>query len=502
MNPGGEPSMAVSTGPVRRSGPEQTGVALNGLGERTLVLVFASLALPLLLATSFFSFIVPQTPGRLGRATADLIPQFSLWSWLASPPLPVPATPVLVAASLLLFIAVAFAAYGAALYLSWERTVPTRLLLIVAAMGLLFSFTNVWSLPNLNTDIYNYIMRGRVAAVYGENPYGVAADQFPDDPLYRYASPRYTAQPGGKLPVWMALNVLLARLAGHNPLTNLLTYRLVLFLFNAANLALLILIVRTLHAPHALATAVLYSWNPIVILLAQSKTDTVMVSLMLLAVWFLVNGHRWWLPFTLLVLSALVKLITVPLLAVYLVRSLKLKRWTEFAGSVLVGVVLAGSTFLLLYFSADGGQQVQKYVVLVQKGGSSTPYTLRNVVRLAFVAVTVVAGLMQNGTHRRLLGGWAVVMLFFSLFITRFSLSWYLITPIAIVALVSDWRMALLTLALSFSSFLFNTWDTTFTNDFPPPTVVNLPRFLLYLALPTLVAAYVGASTVWRRFRA
>lgn len=469
------------------------------MSERGLLLLYLSLSVPLLLATCFFGFVVPQTPGRLGRASVDLIPEFSLWSWLTLLPIPVPDTRELVATSLFAFTALAFATCGIALFLSWKRIVSTRLLLVVAGIGLLASFANVWSLPNLNTDIYNYIVRGRVAAVYGENPYGVAVDQFSDDPLYPYASHRFTDEPGGKLPVWMALNIFLARIAGHNPVTNLLTYRLALFLFNAANLGLIILIMRSMYTPYVLAGAILYSWNPIVIMFAQSKTDTVMVFFMLLAVWFLVKGGKWWLPFTLLVLSALVKLITVPLLAVHMLRSLKFRRWREFVGGALIGALLAGSTFLLLYFSDEGARQIQTYVGLVQKGGSSTPDALRTAVRLVFAGVIIAAGLVQDGTHRRLLWGWAVVMLFFSLFITRFSLSWYLMTPVAIVALVADWRVALLMLALSLSSFLFNVWDATFTADFPSPDLASLPRFVIYLSMPALVAAYVATRIAWKR---
>lgn len=456
--------------------------------------MYGALSFLLLLGTLFFGFVIPLTPGRMERPSAELTAQFPLWSWLASLPIPVPDTSGLVAASLLFFLALAFVAYCLALCLSWAKSGSRRILMSVVAAGVLFSFFNAWSLPNLNTDIYNYIIRGRVAAVYGENPYGVAADQFPDDPIYPYASHRFTNEPGGKLPAWMALNILLAGVSGNNPVNILLTYRLALLLFNMANLALIVLIVRALDARYVLAGAVLYAWNPIVILFAQSKTDTVMVTFVLLALWFLVKGIRWWLPFSMLMLSALVKLITVPLLGVYLLRSLKLRRWPEVIGAAVIGAVLTGSTLLLLYFSSDGGQVLWTYVGLVEKAGTSTPSLLRNLVLVAFAGVIGVTGLLQNDSHRRLVVGWAVIMLFFSLFVTRFTLSWYLLTPIAIVALIRSWPMQALIVVISFSSFLFNVWDTTFTEAFPSPNVVEIPRFLLYLVLPALVVAFMLAT--------
>lgn len=480
---------------------ERARASVNRMDETSLIALYGAFAILLLLGTLFFSYVLPQTPGRLSRPSAELIPQFSFWSWLVSLPAPVPSTRQLVGASLLFFIALSFIVYGIVLYLSWKRSASRRALLVVIALGILLSFTNALALPNINTDIYNYIIRGRVAAVYGENPYGVAADEFPHDPIYPYASHRFTDEPGGKLPAWMALNIFLAGVSGHNPVTILLTYRLALLLFNVANLALIVLIAQLLDARYALAGAVLYAWNPIVILFAQSKTDTVMVTFVLLAVLLLVKGIRWWIPFTLLVLSALVKLITVPLIGIYVLRSLKLRRWVEVVGASVIGAILGGATLLILYFSADGGQVLRTYVGLVEKAGSSTPNLMRNLVLVAFVGATGVAGLLQNDAHRRLLVGWAVIMLFFSLFITRFTLSWYLLTPIAIVALISAWPMHAIIVALSFSSLLFNLWDTTFTEAFPAPDVVDVPRFLFYLLLPSFIMVYVIATRGWRRLR-
>ena len=106
--------------------------------------------------------------------------------------------------------ALKFAAYATAIYLAWNQPCGRRCLFVVVGAALLFFLVTVFALPNVNRDIYNYIISGRVAAVYSGNPYQLAPDQFPDDPLYRYASARYTGYPGdNKLPMWMLMNIAL-----------------------------------------------------------------------------------------------------------------------------------------------------------------------------------------------------------------------------------------------------------------------------------------------------
>lgn len=476
--------------------------SLSTMGEASILALYGGCGALVLFATIYLSFIGPQTPGRLERTSYDLVSQFGFWAWLTSLPLPIPHTSQAVAAWLLVAIALAFLGYGAALLLSTQRASSRLMLFAVAGMGLLFSFTNAWALPNLNTDIFNYIMRGRVAAVYGENPYSVAVDEFPDDPLYPYASDRFTAEPGGKLPTWMVLNVLLAKISGHSPVTNVLTYRHALLLINGASLVLVILVMRAIDARRTVTAAVVYSWNPVIIMFGQSKTDTVMAFFVLLAAWVLVARRRWLLSFALLILSAFVKLLTAPLLAIYLMRSIKLRRWKEIAGVGLIAFVLFGLLVLLLYFSAPGAQMLLKYPGLIDKFGPSRSSIVGNLSWVVFMGLVLAAGLLQDGSDRRLLAGWAVVSLFLLTFITPFTLTWYLITAVATISIVGNLHLNLLLLAVSFTSFLFNFWDWTFTSAFPSPEFLDVPRSVFYIAFGVAFGAFIAAVSLLRRVRA
>lgn len=479
----------------------RTRASLNEVSWSSILALYGFLGALVLLATFFFSFIVPQTPGRLERASYALVTQLPFWDWFTSLPAPIPDNSQTVAAWLLFVIIVAFAAYGAALFVSTQRGGSGRVLLVVAGMGLFFAFANVWALPNVNTDIYNYIMRGRVAAVYGENPYGVAVDEFPDDPIYPYASHRFTEGPGGKLPTWMALNIMLAKIAGDNPIANLFTYRLTLFLLNVLCLGLVIQIVQALDARRVLTGVVLYSWNPIIILFAQSKTDTLMALFVLLAAWVAVTRGRSLLAFTLLVLSVFIKLTTAPLVVIYMLRSLVLRQWRELVGATLIASILFALVGLLFYFSAPNGQMLLNYLGLVDRAGPAESSLLRTVVLGGFILLTAAIGLFQDGSERRLLAGWAITTLLFSVFLTNFTFSWYFIVAIALVAVLADRHLGILLLAISFSSFLFNAWDSTFTSAFPPPDFLDVPRSVLYVVIAAVIALLLTGSFYLRRFQ-
>lgn len=468
---------------------------------RRLLLLYAGFAALLLFATGFFNYVVPQTPGRIIRPSVELISQLPFWSWLRSLPLPIPESSLMVAGSLLFFAVVAFFVYGAALYVSWNSSPSRRVLFAVTGMGILFSFFNVLAFPNLNTDIYNYIVDGRLAAVYGENPYSVAADQFPNDPIYPYASHRFTNEPVDKLPVWVGLATGLAKISGDGPVTNLLTFRMALFLFNVVNLGLILLVVRALDARRMMTGAILYSWNPIIVLFAQSKTDTVMAFFVLLAGWALTVRRRWFLALAFLAMSVLVKLITIPVIVVAMLRSIILKRWREIAVGLMVAVVLLGVGALFLLFSEPDGTLLTKYVSWLGAMGPFESTAINALVFVCFVVLLGGAGYVQDGSERRFFLGSAVVMLYFVFFIADFTRAWYLISVVAIAAIAVNRHLDIVLWAASFVSFLYNFWNGTFSPEFPSPDTMFVQRSEFLVTFISAIAVYLSVQFLWRRVR-
>jgi hypothetical protein len=457
--------------------------------------LWLGLALVLLLATYFYSFIIPLTPGRLARPSVALIPESPLWSIIVSLPFPLPQNSWSVAAVLIFVTAIAFAAYGLAVFISWNRQAGRRTLTLIFLTSYLFFFLSAFSLPNTSTDIFNYIVNGRIAAIHNSNPYYVTADEFPDDPVYPYASKNYTGLAVDKMPFWVLTNVALAGLTGDHVITNLLIYRLALMLFNMMNLLLIAIIAHRLNPFFVSSALIIYGWNPIVIVHAQSKSDTLMALLLLLAVLFLIRKHRL-IAVGALGLSVMVKLITLPLVVVYMLGNLRLQKWRALIVDTLIFVFLP-SLLLLLFW--QGTELATRLIALFGVAGASAPGTLQLLLVVAFCLLILAVSYLQDGSIKRLLLGWALVMLYFSFFLTKLGLSWYLITLLAIVSLVFDWRVVLVTGALSFTSFFINAWYGTFTKTFPSPELSSLPTFLVYILMPGLVA--VGIVLIVIGFR-
>ncbi len=54
--------------------------------------------------------------------------------------------------------------------------------MIILVFGLLFGFTLIWLYPITAYDLFLYVLRGRVWAIYGESPMLTPITQFPNDP--------------------------------------------------------------------------------------------------------------------------------------------------------------------------------------------------------------------------------------------------------------------------------------------------------------------------------
>jgi hypothetical protein len=491
-----------STAPTARSArtPAWLGVPREILAanDARLTVTLGGLALVLAAATLFYNLFLPLTPARTAKPSADLFGEVPLWAFLERTSPPALQNADVVAALLVGFVLVSFLAYALAVYLSWNRARASGPLSVVLAGGVAFFYVSTWALPSINTDIFNYIARGRLAAAHGANPYYVAVDQFPEDPIYPYASHRYTATPGGKFPTWMLLNISLARLAGDDPVTNLIVYRTALFLFNAANLALIGILCRRFQPRALLAGVTLYGWNPIVVVFGENKTDVVMLFFLLLGA-LLLSGSRRRLGVVALTLSVFVKLITAPLLVVHFLREARLRRWRELAA----GAALSTATAIAIYlpFLQDPGLPF-RHLFKMGEGGSEAASVLRPIVTLGFLVVVPWVGLTRRQETKHLVYGWSLVILYFSLFLTNFAFSWYLITLVAVAALTSDWRMFVATIALSFSSFLMNLWEASSTSEFPLPYAVLVHRHVVYLAPLAAVGGAVIGYVFWHRRRA
>jgi hypothetical protein len=451
------------------------------------------LAAVLLCAAAFFAFVFPQMPGRLGRPSVALIDDLAVWRWLVDV-LPEPSTRSGVAAAVPLAACLAFAAYALAVLLAWRWQASVRSLVAIGAVAVVLTGVGVLALPNANTDIFSYIASGRVAAVHDANPYEHAPTAFPGDSVYPYVSEQYRGNLPSKLPAFMLLNVSLAELPGDDPVANLVTYRLAFFAFAVATFVLIVLAARRLFPGSEAGGLVLFGWNPVLTVYGQSKTDIVMVFLLVLAAYgYAVARERAGL--VALGLSALVKLITLPLVLLTILRDLHLRRWR----SVAVGGVLLVAVTALVYLPfSDSPSLVVDHLGLLgavesdegvnRSGDGAAERILRAGLGAGFVVLVVLLAVNQDASASRLVRAWAIAGLYFAVFLTTPSLAWYQLVPLALAAVAGSAAITVGMIALTFGSFLFSTWYAASSSAFPLGDLIGIPPTLVYL-LPVTVGA-------------
>lgn len=164
-----------------------------------------------------------------------------------------------------------------------------RLWIVVLAFALLFALANFLVAPITSLDLYDYIARGRITALYGGNPYVHAPEKYPGDPMADYVSWRHVTSAYG--PLWEALSALLVRLAGNSLWSNMLAQKALASVAYLLSILLLAAILRRTTPQRALAGTLLFAWNPLVLMegVGNGHNDMLMAFFLLGAFWML--GH-------------------------------------------------------------------------------------------------------------------------------------------------------------------------------------------------------------------
>lgn len=162
-----------------------------------------------------------------------------------------------------------------------------RLWIVVLAFALLFALANFFVAPITSLDLYDYIARGRITALYGGNPYVHAPEKYPGDPMTDYVSWRSTTSAYG--PLWEALSALLVRLAGNSLWSNMLAQKALALAAYLLSLLLLAITLRHTAPQRTLAATLLFAWNPLVLMegLGNGHNDMLMAVFLLGAFWML-----------------------------------------------------------------------------------------------------------------------------------------------------------------------------------------------------------------------
>ncbi|NDJ62783.1 MAG: hypothetical protein GYB67_16795, partial [Chloroflexi bacterium] len=222
-------------------------------------------------------------------------------------------------------------------------------LALIVIGGVMFNLVLLPMYPADASDVYDYIMRGRMQALYGLNPMEDVPQQVAGDPFYRFVSWRRTPSAYG--PAWEILaHVTTTFTADTSRNTQVIAYKLLAVAGYGVTALFIALTLRQIAPRRLLVGTYLFMWNPLVIYMTAGggHNDTVMTACMAFAVYAL--SRRWYVASTLgAVLGVLVKFIPallLPIIALVALRDLGVRRWLRYA---LVSALIGGAVAVVMY---------------------------------------------------------------------------------------------------------------------------------------------------------
>jgi hypothetical protein len=272
-------------------------------------------------------------------------------------------------------LVIAFVGQGVLYYAGWRaarRAAGRDAWAIVAWSTVAFIVALLFVYPLGSTDIFDYILHGRIVGLYHANPFVQVGYDYPKDPVFPYMGwPGATSAYG---PLWELLAGLVARVAaglsagntvvGNVIVANVIAFKLLSGIFLGGCAALVAAILRFAPARQgpagsqrlpsgnrALAGFVLIAWNPLILYetLVNGHNDVVMVFCILLAAWALLKQH-FTLAILALVAGTLLKFIPVLLLpAAGLIALRDLPDWRERGRFLAVTALLAAALVVLTW---------------------------------------------------------------------------------------------------------------------------------------------------------
>lgn len=263
---------------------------------------------------------------------------------------PSPLTAVLYA----LWLCAMFFVYWLAVRTIRHSSVPTFSLPAILLTTSLFAILLWQTFPFNATDLYRYVIRGRIQSVYCENPFATPPHQFPEDPFADFAGEWADAtSPYG--PAWELTAGFLTRLSGENLLMGLLLFKglaAVIFLVNTILIWLLLAGQKTaVRATYTL----LWAWNPALLLVfvADGHNDGLMLLWLLLGLLLSRRGHTT-IGFLVMLLAPLTKPIAILALPFFFLAAIRLMPDWKTRAKFIVSISLGAIALITVVFLPFG----------------------------------------------------------------------------------------------------------------------------------------------------
>lgn len=311
---------------------------------------------------------------------------------------------------------------------------------IAGAVGL--PLTLLLAYPSLAADVFDYLMLARIWIVHGENPYVMPPGAFPGDPyLPAVGWPGLRSVYG---PAFLAMTGLPVRLAGDDPTTALIIYKVMVIAAHGGTAWFVYLIVRHLAPPRALFALVAYGWNPLAVLYfgVDGHNDAVMLLFLAAAIYAAIQEHHE-LSLPLLAFSALIKFVPLILFPVFLLAAWRQPR--RLAVGLFISLILAVAFFWPFWAGADTIEGLRDQGSRFTSSPASllqfviADETARLLMFACFALGYVAALLMVKGLIHRSL----TILALYLVTVSFWLKGWYLTWPLMLGALAGGWPLAL-----------------------------------------------------------
>ena len=336
--------------------------------------------------------------------------------------------------------------------LAWWRVADGRhggTLWLILAFGGLFGLTMSFVYPITAIDIYSYIAESRIMVHYHHNPIFTPPASYSGDPVMALSGGwQQYGSPYG--PLGMVVDAIPAVVTG-GLLANLLVLKL---LFSAMALGAAYLVYRILdhlQPDYALGGALLVAWNPLILVevSANGHNDIAMMLLALVGCLAMVR-QRLMLGPLFLVLSALVKYVTLLLLPLFLIYALgrqptRRKQVTYVATTTLWSLAIAAVSYAPFW---HGTETLKNLTLQNERYADSLSIVLSHLVSgvtldqaaflgsLLFIPLFLAAVWLASGNVEDLFGGCFLATFGLLALATTNVKSWYALWPVLLATTV------------------------------------------------------------------
>ena len=407
-------------------------------------------------------------------------------------------------------------------------------LVIIVGFSVLFNLIMLQMYPADASDVYDYIIRGRMTSVYGLNPLQNVPNDIKQDAFYAFTS--WRSVPSAYGPAWEVLAGLASRLANDDRTTNVITFKLLAVIgYGLASLFIGLALIRI--APRRLLGGLyLLMWNPLLIYMTAGigHHDALVAATIALALYSLTR--RWYIAATLaLVLGTLLKfipLMLIPIIAIIALR--QLRGWSRLRYlilSAILSILLAAAAYAPYWhgwetlrlerrdrmYTGSVATVIRELLLPtldhkpIQTSPADTPITnalmangslvLFGLFYLWQLVLLWRADEQDTLLPLRIIGR---VLLFYLLVVSLWFYGWYLIWILPVAAVLDDAPLRALILRFSYlvtwQSFLYNYLAiTTKGTDWLP--WLDLAPVAIYMGYAWAYVAYYQVANVLRRWQ-